>query len=167
MTAQLESLGRVAKIAAVIVDGDEASRIIKEDAMFFLVQEQPSYRFLALDHYNVDIETFDRMKKLLLRIQRLEDTEFCCSLWVPVPGTDFVTLAVQNGNMNRYYDFGQRLLATPEPMKRCMQRNELVFLDSDNATRVATVLVPILNSLEEVSAVLELSSATGAHFEYA
>lgn len=167
MDTRLETLGRVARIASIIVDGDEASRIIKEDSMFALVHDQPEYRFLALDRYRVDIDTCMRMKKLLLRIEQLEETEYCCSLWVPVPATDLVTLALQNGNMNRYYDFGQKVLAIPEPMQRCMTGKEPVFLTPDDERSVATVLAPVYNSLEEVSAVLELSSAIGPGIEYA
>jgi hypothetical protein len=162
-------LSRVAGIATVIVDGDEASRILTDDAIFHLVHENTQYRFLSMDHYNVHIPTFQRMKKLLLRLERLSEIAVNCSLWVPLLDGDRVTLVVQNGNVNRYYRFGQKVLETPDAMRRCFENGVSVSIGPDEERPVATVLAPVFNSLDDVSAVLELSAATreGAGSEYA
>ena len=163
----LQELRRVGEIAAVLVDGDEASRIITDDAMFHLARQDETHRFLTMDHYEVDHATFLRMKKLLLRIERLGEVGFCCSLWVPVPGTDRVTLAVQNGNVNRYYEFGQSSIVLPDPMRACIEQREIIELEPEEGCEVCTALVPILDSLEDLAAVLELSSSEGPAPEYA
>jgi hypothetical protein len=162
-------LSRVAGIATVMLDGDEASRILTDDAVFHLVHENTQYRFLSMDHYNVDIPTFVRMKKLLLRLERLSGLGVNCSLWVPLLDGDRVTLVVQNGNVNRYYRFGQKFLETPDAMRRCFETGEPVSIAPEEDTAVATVLTPVFDSLYEVAAVLELSVATeeGAGSEYA
>jgi hypothetical protein len=163
----LPELLRVARIATVLVDGDEASRIITDNAMFHLAHEDAKFRFLTLDHYDVDLDTFLRMKKLLLRLERLSPVECCASLWVPVPATGRMTLALQNGNVNRYYEFGQKTIALPEAMRTCLDRGEPVELAPDEKRSVYTVLTPLFDSLEDPVAVLELSSAEGPTGEYA
>jgi hypothetical protein len=162
-------LRELARIASVIIDGDEASRMITADAMYHLANENEAYRFLALDHYSVDHGAFERMKKLLLRFERLSEVDFNTTVWVPVIGVDNrVTVALQNGSINRFYEFGQKAITIPAPMKRCFSENVVVDILPDDAARVVTVLAPILNSLEEVSAVLELSAdAGGGGNEYA
>lgn len=160
---------RVAEIATVIVDGDEASRILTDDAIFHLVHENTQYRFLSMDHYNVHIPTFQRMKKLLLRLERLSELAVNCSLWVPLLEGDRVTLVVQNGNVNRYYRFGQKSLQTPDAMRSCLETGEPVSVGPDEERAVATILAPVFDSLYDVAAVLELSTATeeNAGSEYA
>jgi hypothetical protein len=54
-------------------------------------------------------------------------------------------------------------------MRRCFETGESVSVGLDEERAVATVLAPVFNSLSDVAAVLELSTATeeGADREYA
>ena len=93
----IEALSEVARVASVMVDGDEARRILTARAMHHIAHPDPDYRFLSADYYDVEHETFLRMKKTLLRLERLIQVRCCTALWVPVEGQEGqVTLAVQN-----------------------------------------------------------------------
>ena len=157
--AIVEALSKVARIASVMVDGDEARRILTERAMHHLAHPDPDYRFLSADYYDVEHETFLRMKKTLLRLERLNDGPCSTALWVPVVGLDgYVTLAVQNGSIHRYYRFGQAKMETPDEMRRCIEGKATVVAPLEQSSQTITVLAPILDSLGDVAGVVELSA---------
>ncbi len=163
MTDQVEAMLRamegVARVASVMVDGDEAARIIARRAMRYIAEPDPDYRTLAGDYYDVDHATFLRMKKLLLRLERLLDFTCSTSLWVPVEGsTGYMTLAVQNGSIHRYYRFGQLRMETPAEMAECIKAAEPVVAPLEDPTRTLTVLAPAFDSLGDVTAVIEFSA---------
>jgi len=137
-------------------------RIITPSAMSALAHPDPEYRFMAGDAYDVDHEAFTWMKKTLLRLERLID--FCCSasLWVPVPGLEgFVTLAVQNGSVHRYYRFGAEKMAAPPEMRRCLDEGQVVVAPSGPPPGALTVLAPVSDSLGDPVAVVEFSALPG------
>ena len=105
---RLDALRELARVATALIDGDEARRIIVDRAYHHLANPSEEHPFLVGDHFDVDGERFLRMKKFLLRIETL--TPFACdtALWVRVKGReDHVTVACQNGEMKRYYRFGE------------------------------------------------------------
>ena len=153
------ALSEVARVASVMVDGDEARRILTERAMHHIAHPDPDYRFLSADYYDVEHETFLRMKKTLLRLERLADVRCCTALWIPVEGqTRTVTLAVQNGSIHRYYRFGQARLDTPDEMARCFESKATVVAPLEHPSETITVLAPVLDSLGDVAGVIELSA---------
>jgi hypothetical protein len=155
----LSAMEEAARVASVIVDGDEAARIIAPRAMHYIAEPDPDYRFLAGDYYEVDHATFLRMKKLLLRLQRLLGFPCSTSLWVPVEGRrSLMTLAVQNGSNHRYYCFGQLAMETPTEMAECVRARGTVVAPLEHATRTLTVLAPVFDSLGDVTAVVEFSA---------
>lgn len=155
----LRAMASVARAASAIVDGDEAARVIAPRAMRYIAEPDPDYRFLAGDYYDVDHATFLRMKKLLLRLECLLDFSCGTSLWVPVTGShSHMTLAVQNGSIHRYYQFGQLRMETPAEMAECMQAGEPVVAPLEHPTRTLTVLTPAFDSLGDVTAVIEFSA---------
>jgi len=157
----LAELTRLAEIAAGILDGEEAKRIITETAMHYIANPDPEHRFLAGDYYDVDRELFLRTKKLLLRLERLaRGVEVDSSVWVPVPGQDAVTTAVHNGVDHRYYTFGQETLPTPPEMREVFATGQIRQLppDADGNRQQVTALAPIRDSLGQVVAVAEFTS---------
>jgi hypothetical protein len=155
----VEALSEVARVASVMVDGDEARRILTERAMYHIAHPDPDYRFLSADYYDVEHETFLRMKKTLLRLERLSEVRCDSALWIPVAGREGqVTLAVQNGSLHRYYRFGQPAMEAPEEMARCVRRKETVVAPLDHPSETITVLAPVLDSLGDVAGVVELSA---------
>jgi hypothetical protein len=157
--ALVDALSEVARVASVMVDGDEARRILTERAMHHIAHPDPEYRFLSADYYDVEHEAFLRMKKCLLRLERLDRVRCCTALWIPVAAQERqVTLAVQNGSVHRYYRFGQLKMDTPDEMARCFTRKAAVVAPLDHPSQTITVLAPVFDSLGDVSGVLELSA---------
>jgi len=156
--AVFAELERVAAIAAGVVDGDDARAIVTNLAMRHIVDPHPEFRFMSSDYYDVDHAAFLRMKKLLMRIERLATAATCSALWLPVPQSDDVTVVVQNGPTHRYYVFGQIKQPTPPEMKEVFETGEIRRAPAGDGDKCATVLAPIRDSLGQVAAVLELST---------
>jgi hypothetical protein len=155
----VDTLREVARIASVMVDGDEARRIITRRAMHHIAHPDPEYRFLSADYFDVDHAAFDRMKKTLLRLEQLIQVRCNTALWIPVEGRERkVTLAVQNGSIHRYYQFGHSNLVAPDEMARCFESVETVVAPLDHPSQTITVLAPVLDSLGDVSGIIELSA---------
>ncbi len=156
--AVFAELERIGVIATGLVDGEEAKAIVTDLAMHHIVHPTPEFRFMSADYYDVDHAVFLRMKKLLMRIERLSELAVCSALWLPVPESDDVTVIVQNGPTHRYYIFGQTSQPTPPEMKRVLDTGEPVRAAAGDGDKCATVLVPIRDSLGDTAAVLELST---------
>jgi hypothetical protein len=155
----LEALTEVARVASVMVDGDEARRIIAERAIWYIAHPDPEHRFLSGDYYDVDHDTFLRMKKTLLRLERLLDFSCSSSLWIRVEGLEgYVTLAVQNGNVHRYYRFGQEKMELPAEMAECVRTGQPVVAPLEHPSQTLTVLAPVFDSLGDVVGIVELST---------
>jgi len=155
----VKALSETARVASVMIDGDEARLIITEQAMHYIAHPDPEHRFLAGDYYDVDHGTFLRMKKTLLRLERLPGCPCSASLWVMVEGlAGHVTLAVQNGSMHRYYHFGQEKLALPAEMAHCLETGQTVVAPLEHPCQTITVLAPVFDSLGDVSGIVELAA---------
>ena len=155
----VEVLSEAARVASVMIDGDRARRIITERAMHYIAHPDPEHRFLSGDYYDVDHDSFLRMKKTLLRLERL--LGFVCStaLWMPVEGlAGSVTLAVQNGSVHRYYRFGQEKLELPAEMSQCLETGRTVLAPLEHPSQTITVLAPVFDSLGDVAGVVELTT---------
>ena len=158
INAVFAELTRIAEIAAGIVDGEDAKAVVTDLAMHHIVNPTPEFRFMTADYYDVNHEVFLRMKKLLMRIERLASVAVCSALWLPVPESDDVTVIVQNGPTHRYYSFGEIKQPAPAAMKQVLETGRPVTVPAGEGDKCATVLTPIRDSLGDTVAVLELSS---------
>lgn len=155
----LQALSEAARVASIMVDGDEAGRIITARAMHYVAHPDPKHRYLAGDYYDVDHATFLRMKKTLLRLERLLDRRCSTSLWVRVEGLEgYVTLAVQNGSVHRYYRFGEVKIELTAEMSECIRTGQTVVAPLEHPSQTLTVLAPVFDSLGEVVGIVELST---------
>jgi hypothetical protein len=155
----VKALTEVARVASAMVDGDEAKRILTDRAMRHVAHPDPEYRFLSGDYYDVDHDTFLRMKKTLLRLERLLDFACDTALWIRVKGMEeYVTLAVQNGAVHRYYRFGQEKMELPPEMAACIETGQTIVAPLEHASGTITVLAPVFDSLGEAAGVVELSA---------
>jgi hypothetical protein len=176
-----DELLRLAEIAAGILDGEDAKAVITPLAMRYIASPDERHVFLSGDYFDVDHQTFIRIKKLLIRLERLGRIEANCSLWVPVPGKDQVTVAVHNGAHHRYYRFGLERLDTPPEMKQVFATGRCLAVPSPTGAPVpgggstgatgspvsesdglVTALAPVRDSLGDVVAVLELTAPLDA-----
>jgi len=155
----LDALLELARIASVMVDGEEAKRIITDRAHYYLANPDTTHRFLSSDYYDVDGETFLRMKKTLLRLSMLVGFPCDTSLWVRVKGLeDHVTVAVQNGNMKRYWEWAEEKRALEPEMAQCMEKGEVTVAPPDPNRGLVTVLAPVSDSLGDVVGFVELTA---------
>lgn len=153
-----EELIRLGEIAAGMLDGEIVKSIVTQKAAHYVANPDPKHVFLASDYYDVDHEAFLAAKKFLIRLERLGKVKLNGSVWVPVPGQDQVTLAVQNGAYHRYYQFGQAALATPTEMEEVLETGRLAAAPSKPDEELVTVLAPVRDSLGDVVAVVELTA---------
>jgi hypothetical protein len=151
------ALRDAARVAAVMVDGDLAGRIVSARSWHYIRNPNPKYRFMTGDYFDVDHASFLLMKKTLLRLGRL--TGFTCgtSLWLPVPGVKGqVTCAVQNGKLHRYYRFGASSQPAAPEMLRCLRTGKVLLAPPHRD--FVTALAPVRDSLGDVVGVVELCS---------
>ncbi|MBN1808496.1 MAG: hypothetical protein JW909_05470 [Planctomycetes bacterium] len=149
-----------ARVASAMLDGEEASLVISPRAMRYIASPDPQFQFLSGDYYDVDHAVFLRMKKLLLRLETLLPFECAAKLWVPVRGLPgHVTLAVQNGAVNRYWKWAQEKLPVPPEMETCFSGGAPVLVPDDGSGLI-TVLAPLEDSLGDVVALVEITART-------
>ncbi len=153
-----DELTRLAEIAAGMLDGEEVKAIITEKAMNYIANPDPKHRYLSGDYYDVDHDAFLRTKKFLTRLERLGSVRLNGSVWVPVPGREEVTVAVQNGAHHYYYQFGQERLATPPEMKEVFQAGKITSAPVGPDDKFVAVLAPVRDSLGDVVGVVELTA---------
>ena len=154
----LAELTRLGEIAAGIIDGEDIKAVVLPSAMEQIIEPDKVHPYTAGDCFDVDMPLFLRVKKLLLRIERLSELEVCGSIWIPVPGTDEATVIIHNGVHHRWYVFGQLKLDTPAPLKQMLETGEMVQVAPGEGEVLATVLAPIRDSLGDVVGAVELSA---------
>lgn len=155
----LKALREAARVASVMVDGDEASRIITDRALHYIANPDPEFRFLAGDFFDVDHATFLRMKKTLMRLEQLLPFPCNTALWLTVKEQeDHVTVAVQNGSMHRYYRFGETKRPLEPEMAECLRTGACVEAPGDHPSGTLTLLAPVKNSLGDAVGLVELTS---------
>jgi len=153
-----KDLLELGRIAAALVDGDEATRILAERSLKYIKDPNPKFRFMTGDYLDVDHATFLRVKKLLLRIQRLAEFKTGTALWLRCDEMpDALVMALQNGSLNRYYSFGAMTTEMRPEMSACLE-GAAVTLAPDDPKRPITVLAPVKNSLQEVVGLVEISA---------
>jgi len=161
--SRLESLAALARIAEAMLDGEDAKRILTDDAMAYLDKPHPRYRHLPGDHYDVDHGRFLRVKKLLLRLATLVDFDLNASVLVPISELDQVTVALHTGTTFRYCaQFGQLSAELPAVVADVFKDGVIRGVPPDDASPLATALAPVRDSLGDVVAVVELSACPPA-----
>jgi len=159
MLSVTDELNYAARAASAMIDGENAPRIIAERAMHYIANPDPEFQFLSGDYYDVNHEIFLSYKKALLRLQKILPFDCGTKLWVPINGLPgFVTLAVQNGSLNRYWTWAQEKLEMPPEMARCFEKREIVMVLEDKKTHLVTALAPIENSLGDITAIVEITA---------
>lgn len=156
---RIEELRNLARIGAVMVDGDVAMRIISTKSAYHIANPHPKFRYMAGDYYNVDHASFLLLKKTLLRLQRLVSFMCDATLWVRVEGTeDLITVAVQNGRLHRYYRFGENGRKMEGDLAKCIKSGKVITAPVSGSDKYLTVLAPVSDSLGEVIGCVEFSA---------
>ncbi len=155
----LHALKEAARVAGVMIDGDEARRIITERARHYIANPDPTYSFLSADYYDVDHVAFLRMKKTLLRLERLLPFPCNASLWLLLEEPpDHVTVVVQNGSLHRYWRWAEEKRRMEPEMAECVRKGAVTVAPLNHPSRTLTVLAPVRDSLGDVVGLAELTA---------
>ena len=154
----LAELARLGEIASGLIDGEEVKAIVLPSAMEQIIEPDPNHPYMAGDSFDVDMEVFLRVKKLLLRIERLGELEVDSSVWIPVRGRDEATVILHNGTRHRWYIFGQLKLATPPELREVFESGRIRLVPPGEGDTLATALAPIRDSLGDVIGAVELTT---------
>jgi len=153
---RIEALRELARVASVMVDGEEAVDAVDRRAWHYIRNPDPEFRFLVGDYFDVDHGKFLRTKKTLMRLERLVDFPCDASLWLTVPDRpNEVTLLVHNGSLGRWYTFGQASTQAQGALKECLEAGESTTVEDE---RLLTVVAPVRDSLGDVVGAVEFSS---------
>ena len=144
----------VARVAAVMVDGEECKRIVKKQAVHEMFHPNPRDKWSASDNYTVHHEPYIRVKKTLLRLSKLADFPCDVNLWMPLPQGK-VHIVIRNTNeMSQFWPWGVLFQDTPEPMKKVFATGEHVVVKQRPG--MISVLAPVRDSLGDIVALVEV-----------
>jgi len=136
----LAAMKDLTRIASAMVDGEELIR-------------------LTADDYDIKHQAFLRLKKLSQRLARLVDFPCGSALWAPARDADGrLSLLLHNGNVHRYYAFGDVNYDCPPEIAECLRTGATVVAPPEQPCRTLTVLAPVFDSLGDVTGVVELSA---------
>ena len=156
---RLAAMKELARIASVMVDGEEALRVITDRAMHYIANPDPKHRFMTGDYFDVNFEPSLRTKKTLLRLQQLADFRCDNVFWLRVKGRDdLVTCLTHNGTLSRWYQFGGSSVKVEGALAKCLEAGTVVAADCRDPSKPLTVLAPVRDSLGDVVGAVELSA---------
>lgn len=162
----LADMRRLARIAEILVDGEQAGRIITPMASHYIANPHPKHPHMSGDYYDVDHAAFLTMKKTLLRLERLIGFPCNTALWMRVAGApEWITTVVQNGRLHRYYRFGEGRRKPEGELAQCLNSGRVVEVPLADSDKYLTVLAPVRDSLGDVVGCVEFTAAypTGPH----
>jgi len=155
----LATMKDVARVATAMVDGEEAQAMITERAAHHVANPDPKYRSMAGDYYDVDHATFLRIKKTLIRLERVAGFPCNARLWLTLDVLeDQVTTACQVGPISRWPKFGRATIPLDGELAECLGSGQTVVLDPEDDTELLTVLAPVFDSLGDAVGVVELTT---------
>jgi len=160
----LEELRNIARVASVIMDGDDCLDIVTERAAELMFLTHPRDRWYGSDNYDVNHEVFVRNKKLLIRLSRLASFPVDCNLWMKCkkrPEKIHLVIRQVNG-YSQWYSFGQMAIDPPPEMKKVLETGRPLTVAGRRSDYVS-VLAPVFNSLEEVVGLVEVVSRRRAY----
>jgi hypothetical protein len=154
-TRELEDAARV---ASVMVDGDQCRRIVTPRAMEYLLRTDAKDRYLASDNYEVDHSAFDAVKKTLIRISRLVSFPADANLWMPIPGhADKIRVVIRNANeLSQFWPWGALYQDMIPEMKTVLATGRRITVAQKPGW--VSVLSPVSDSLGDIVAVVEVAS---------
>jgi len=155
----MSALKEVARVAEVMVDGEEAQGVITDRAYHYLAHPDPKFKHMVGDYFDVDLDGFLRAKKTLMRLERLLDFPCSTSFWLKVKDLeDQLTLLLHNGKLSRWYVFGAGTTPLEGELKNCIKTGEILVLEPNEAEERVTALAPVRDSLGDVVGAIEFTA---------
>jgi len=160
-----KELDAIARVGSVMVDGDVCQRIVTRRAIGFMFANDPHDRFLAGDNYDVDDESFNAVKKTLIRLSHLASFPADVNLWMPIEGhPGKVQIVVRNKNeMSQFWTWGALYQDMFPQMDTVLKTGHRLTVA--NKPGWISVLAPVYNSLGDIIGLIEAVSRveTDAH----
>ncbi len=164
-----DALGEIARIAAVMFDGEWCNQIVTERSWKWMRDFDPADKWSSHDNYDVEHEPFVAAKKMLLRLQKLapEGLAVSCTLWREVPTLPGqVACLVQNGGAARWQRFGLLHMDATAEQRQALETGGPVDVPPEDSG-VLTVLVGVRDSLKEIAGFVEVSAVAGGEADIA
>ena len=157
--AQIETeLERLGRVATAVVDGDECEKIMTRRALQKMFQTDPRDRFAGHDNFDVNDAPFIAVKKLLRRIATLAPFPVDCNLWMSFrQRPDLVQILIRQVNeISQFWRWGDLYQPMPPQMKEVFATAKPITV-AQRGDHVS-VLAPVLNSLGDVVAIVEVAA---------
>lgn len=151
-------LRNVARVASVIVDGDECKRIVTPRALAAMFTENPKDKWAASDDYNVDHAAFLRVKKTLIRLSRLASFPCDVNLWMPLaakPGKIHITVRNLH-SLSQFWTWGALHQDMHPAMKAVLDTGKVQLVAEKPG--MTSVLAPVYDSLGDIVGLVEAAA---------
>ena len=150
-----KQLDEVARVGSVMVDGDVCRRIVTERAKDFMFATDPRDPWISGDNYDVNGESFNAVKKTLIRLSHLAPFPADVNLWMPIKGhAGKIQIVVRNKNeMSQFWTWGALYQDMPPEMASVLKTGQRLTVPSKPGW--VSVLAPVYDSLGDIVGLIE------------
>ena len=154
----VSELGRVARTATVMVDGDVCLRIETARSAKMLLEKDPHDPWKANDNFDVNDAAFIQVKKTLMRLAQLCPQACDLNLWMPVAADrSRVQILIRNVHeMSQFWKWGDLHQPMPAEMKSVLDTGKAITIRK--RPDMISILTPVRDSLGDVVGVVEVVS---------
>jgi hypothetical protein len=151
-------LNQIARVAAVMVDGDVCQRIVTPRALEHIFHSDPRDQYAAGDNYDVDDLAFIATKKTLMRLAQLVDYPVDVNLWMPLQANPpRIEIVIRNRyEMGQFWEWGQLEQEMPAAMRKVLKTGHVAV--ATEKPGYVSVLAPVRNSLGDIVGLTETVS---------
>jgi hypothetical protein len=154
-----DQLREVARVATIMLDGDQCRRIVSPKSIQEMFAENPRDKFGASDNYTVDHQTFIQVKKTLIRLSRLASVPCDVNLWMPLPKEGKIHIVIRNVHeMSQFWPWGA-LYQDMHPAMRTVLSTGKPQLVQEKPGMIS-VLAPVRDSLGDITGLVEVVART-------
>lgn len=153
-------LNEIARVAAVMVDGDVCERILTQRALERIFRIDPRDPYAASDNYDVNDEAFIRTKKTLMRLSRLADYPVDVNLWMPLASNPpRIHIAIRNRyEMSQFWSWGKLEQEMIPEMSTVLKTGKQLTVRQKPG--FVSILAPVRNSLNDIVGLVEVVGRT-------
>jgi hypothetical protein len=151
-------LDAIAHVGSVMLDGDVCQKIVTQRAKDFMFSTDPSDPWIAGDNYDVDGESFNAVKKTLIRLSHLARFPADLNLWMPIEGhSGKIQIVVRNKNeMSQFWTWGALYQDMPPEMGSVLKTGQRLTVTRRPGW--VSILAPVYNSLGDIVGLIEAVS---------
>lgn len=149
-------LDEVARVAAVMLDGDLCQRIMTPRALGRMRTPDPRDRWSAGDNFDVYHEPYTQTKKTLMRLARLVPYPCDVNLWMPfVDRPDRIQVLIRNVHeLSQFWTWGALDQPIAPEMKQVLESGRRLTVRQKPG--IVSVLAPVRNSLGDIVGLVEV-----------